>query len=158
MKKGSVLKLSGKRKAVCDGHHFRIIDTLARLLRSNRIDIAAHDAGRKFAEDFHVADLCGLKAISLQAATGGGNGDTEAERITKAKQRVHRALQVVGGMHSPGGSALWHIIGLEQSVNEWAGNMRLDHREANAFLIAALYVIASSYGYTTTYWNINGNK
>jgi hypothetical protein len=33
---------------------------------------------------------------------------------------LHEAMQALGGLSSPAGSCVWHVVGLQRSVREWA--------------------------------------
>ena len=43
-----------------------------------------------------------------------------SERQLHARQRVHEAMQALGGISSPAGSCAWHVAGLQQTIREWA--------------------------------------
>ena len=50
---------------------------------------------------------------------GSGPGDlTEAQ--VDARRRVGQALDALGGLGSPAGSCVWHVVGLQRSIREWA--------------------------------------
>lgn len=74
------------------------------------------------------------------------------ERCAFAIKRVTQALDAVGGVSSPAGSALWYVAGLGMSVREWAlrdgwNGRKLDKDEAKGILLAALGMLARYYGY-----------
>ena len=51
-----------------------------------------------------------------------------------------------GGLGSPAGSCLWHVIGLEQTIRQWAmlqewRRKHLDQETASGILIAALGIL-----------------
>ena len=59
-----------------------------------------------------------------------------------------RAIQVVGGIASPAGSCLWHVLGWQQSLKEWAieqgwSGRRVSPEAASGILIAALGALES---------------
>jgi hypothetical protein len=61
----------------------------------------------------------------------------------------HEAL---GGIGSPAGSCVWHVVGLQRSVREWAirqgwGGRPVRHEQAQGILIAALGMLAAHAGY-----------
>ena len=75
------------------------------------------------------------------------------ERTAMALRRVEKALDAVGGIDSPGGSALWNRIGLGIGITVWQamgwnGKPLSDRRFASGILIAALAVLAKHYRYT----------
>jgi hypothetical protein len=156
MRKRKLTKLPGGRLAefVPEEKHYRVVDTLGLMLRNGTIGIPLHDAGRKFAEDFHAASLEGLKAVNLEAQVGGSaSGESITERTAMSLRRVEKALDAVGGMDSPGGSALWNVVGLGIGITVWQamgwnGKPLSDRRFASGILIAALAVLAKHYRYT----------
>ena len=74
---------------------------------------------------------------------GTGREPVLKERQLDARHGVHSALQALGGISIPAGSCVWHVVGLQRSVREWA--MRQGWRgrpvrqeQALGILIAAL--------------------
>ena len=68
-------------------------------------------------------------------------------------------MRVLGGISSPAGSCVWHVVGLQRSVREWAirqgwGGRPVDHKAAAGILIAGLGMLAGHYGYSEA-WSIN---
>jgi hypothetical protein len=79
----------------------------------------------------------------------GGSND----RQLQARRRVHKAMAALGGISSPGGSCVWHVVGLQCSVREWAmrqgwGGRPVEQTEARGILVAALWVLAAHLGYS----------
>ena len=65
---------------------------------------------------------------------------------------MHAALKALGGISSPAGSCLWHVIGLQRSVREWAirqgwGGRPVRQEQAQGILVAALGVLAARSGH-----------
>jgi hypothetical protein len=61
----------------------------------------------------------------------------------------HEAL---GGISSPAGSCVWHVVGLQRSVREWAirqgwNGRSVDQKQAQGILVAALGMLAAHLGY-----------
>jgi hypothetical protein len=61
-------------------------------------------------------------------------------------------LRPLGGIPSPEGSCVWHVVGLQRNVREWAlrqgwGGRPVDHKAAAGILIAGLGVLAAHLGY-----------
>jgi hypothetical protein len=84
---------------------------------------------------------------------GTGRDPDLNERQLHARDRVHKALEALGGISSPAGSCVWHVVGLQQSVREWAmrqgwGGRPVDQKEAKGILIAALGMLTSNYGHS----------
>ena len=100
--------------------HHRLVDTLGRMLKSGTIDQAMHDAGRDFQAGFIVAQLDPLRALPVLRVPGTGREPDLNERQLHARRRVHKGLEALGGISSPAGSCVWHVVGLQRSVREWA--------------------------------------
>ena len=89
---------------------------------------------------------------SLHGVGTGAQGSDLNERQLDARRRIHEALQALGGISSPAGSCVWHIVGLQRSVREWAtrqgwGGRPVRQKQAQGILIAALGVLAGHLGY-----------
>jgi hypothetical protein len=148
-------QLEEVREADPDGRptvHFRTVDTLQRMLQSGAIDQAMHDAARDLEAAFIVARLDPLRALPFARVTGGGREPDLNERQLDARRRVHKAMQALGGIGSPAGSCVWHVVGLQRSVREWAlrmgwGGRPVRQEQAQGILVAALGVLAAHCGY-----------
>ena len=130
--------------------HRRIIDTLGQLLANGAITPQMHEAGCMFRSQFRSAMLDGMRVSSLVRVTG-SDGDTPGERQAAARTRVANAIAVFGGVDSACGSCLWHVVGLEHSLREWAGHRgwggrSVHHVQAQGILVGALNVLAVHYG------------
>jgi hypothetical protein len=129
---------------------FRAVDTLALMRRKGTITAEMHQAGEDFRSMFRRAQLDPLHApdISRPVVSGTRPSDGPAVYAEHARRRVHAALLAVGGMGSPGGSCLWHVVGWERSLKEWAltqgwgSGRRLSQEAASGVLIAALAMLA----------------
>jgi hypothetical protein len=74
------------------------------------------------------------------------------EAFDRAGAASHEALQALGGLSSPGGSCVWHVVGLQRSVREWAirqgwGGRSVEQKAAGGILVAALGMLARHLGY-----------
>jgi hypothetical protein len=132
--------------------HHRQIDTLGRMLRSGTIDHAMHDAGRDFQAAFILAQLDPLRALPILRAPGTGREPDLNERQLHARRRVQTAIEALGGISSPAGSCVWHVVGLQRSVREWAirqswAGQSIEQKAAAGVLLAALGVLAARFGY-----------
>src|SRR5437763_11478501 len=137
------------------GRPYRAIDTLAIMERRGSISAGMRQAGEDFRARFAVAQLDPLRATDLSRLRVGERGrrpDAEAPglRIEAARGAVGRAIQSVGGIGSPAGSCLWHVLGWERSVKEWAleqgwSGRRVSQEAAAGILIAALGALESHY-------------
>jgi hypothetical protein len=64
------------------------------------------------------SDVIGFMSL-MRLPGGGGPGDvTEAQ--VDARRRLGKALDALGGLGSPAGSCVWHVVGLQRSIREWA--------------------------------------
>jgi hypothetical protein len=133
-------------------YHHRTVDTLGKMLRAGTIDQAMHDAAKDFQAVFIIAQLDPLRALPVLRVPGTGCEPELNERQLDARRRVHEAMGALGGLSSPAGSCLWHVVGLQRSVREWAihqgwGGRPVDHKAAAGILIAALGMLAAYFGY-----------
>jgi hypothetical protein len=81
-----------------------------------------------------------------------GNRAELTETQIDARRRVDAAMDALGGLGSPAGGCVWHVIGLQCSIREWAmrqgwGGRPINEKQAQGILIAALGVLAGYYGY-----------
>ena len=70
--------------------------------------------------DFIVANIDPLRALPILRVPGSGREPDLSERQVDARRRVHVALDRLGGLASPGGSCIWHVVGMQHSVRHWA--------------------------------------
>jgi Domain of unknown function (DUF6456) len=132
-------------------YHHRTVDTLGKMLRAGTITPEMHDAAKDLQADFIMANLDPLRALPILRVPGTGREHDLSERQLDARQRVHQALQALGGISSPTGSCVWHVVGLQQSVREWAirqgwGGRPVRQEQAQGILIAALGILAGHNG------------
>ena len=128
-----------------DGHivyHHRTVDTLGKMLRAGTIDQAMHDVAKDFQATFIIAQLDPLRALPIVRVLGTGEPELN-ERQLHARRRVHEAIRALGGMSSPAGSCVWHVVGLQRSVREWAmqrgwGGRPVRQEQAHGILVAGL--------------------
>jgi Domain of unknown function (DUF6456) len=134
---------------------YRAVDTLAMMERRGSITSAMRRAGEDFRARFAVAQLDPLRALDYSRPRDGSGvrrhaGNEPGSRAEGARQSVWRAILAVGGLGSPGGSCLWHVVGWERSLKAWAleqgWNGRLVSQEAaSGILIAALGALEAHY-------------
>jgi Domain of unknown function (DUF6456) len=130
----------------------RVVDSLAQMLKTGAIDGPMHDAGRRFQRDFTIAQLDPLHAADLLRVPGCGRNPELLDSHVAARRRVHVALETLGGLSSPAGSAVWHIVGLQLSIREWSlrqgwGGRPVEQKEAKGILVAALGMLAKHYNH-----------
>lgn len=127
---------------------YRLVDTLQIMERRGSITAGMRQAGEDFRARFAQAQLDPIRAVDLsQLRMGDRNARREREapglRIEAARHAVWRALRGVGGIASPAGSCLWHVLGWERSLKEWAleqgwNGRRVSQEAASGILVAAL--------------------
>jgi hypothetical protein len=66
-----------------------------------------------------MANLDPLRALSILRVPGTVREPELKERQLDAQHGVRSALQAIGGISSPAGSCVWHVVGLQRSVQEW---------------------------------------
>jgi len=145
-------QLEEVREADPDGRpvlHHRVVDSLGRMLKAGTISPEMHDAARDLQAAFVVASLDPLRAIPVTRIPGTGREADLSERQLDARRRVHDAMATLGGISSPAGSCVWHVVGLQRSVREWAirqgwGGRPVRQEQAQGILVAALGVLGSS--------------
>lgn len=134
---------------------YRVVDTLAIMERRGSITSGMRQAGEDFRSAFAVAQLDPLRALDWARLRSGrarthNNDEQRSSRIENSRDLVWRALLAVGGLGSPGGSCLWHVVGWERSLKEWAAEQgwsgrRVSQELASGILIAALGALESHY-------------
>ena len=130
--------------------HRRAIDTLGIMLARGTIGPEMHAAGETFRSAFRAAALDPLRAAPLLRVPA-ATGETLTERTATAREHVARAMDALGGPASPAGSCVWHVVGCELSIREWAarqgwGGRPVSHVQAQGILVAALGMLARHYG------------
>jgi hypothetical protein len=126
--------------------HFRVIDSVGALERNGMITAEMALAAQDFARDFQAAHFPGIKTSSLIKVDSSRTGD-HVPGNEAAKRRVLRDLDALGGWGSPGARAVWHVVGLEESVREWSmtdswQGKPMRYYAAQGVLVAALGVLA----------------
>jgi hypothetical protein len=93
-------------------NHHRFVDSLGRMLRAGTITKDMHDAARDFQAQFTIARFDAVRCMPLLRLQGGsGPGDLTDAQVD-ARRRVGSALDALGGLGSPAGSCVWHVVGL----------------------------------------------
>jgi hypothetical protein len=149
-KRAPLRELEEVRERDPDGRivvHHRTVDTLGKMLKAGTITPEMHDAAKDFQAAFIVANLDSLRALPILRVPGTGREPDLSERQLDARRRVHEALEALGGLSSPAGSCVWHVVGLQRSVREWAmrqgwGGRPVRQEQAQGILVAALGVLA----------------
>jgi hypothetical protein len=128
--------------------HYQVVDPLARMLRAGTITDAMYNAARDFQAAFVVAQLEPLRALSMLRSLGTGGAPELNERQLDARHRVQEALDALGGLSSPAGSCVWHVVGGERNLRDWAlrqswSGRPLPQGHAQGILVAALGILAA---------------
>ena len=127
----------------------RVVDTLGRMFEAGTIDAGMLTAARDFETAFTVASFDRMPSASLILVHAPGTGTgSMSDRQIGARERVFRALDALGGMGSPAGSCVWHVVGMQASLREWSmrqgwGGRAVRHEAAQGILVAALGVLAA---------------
>jgi hypothetical protein len=121
---------------------FQAVDILVAMERRGSITPGMRGAGQDFRETFQRAHLDPLHAAKLER-TGFSPTALPGFRIEAARERVWQTIRRLGGLGSPPGSCLWHVIGLEETIRHWAmlqewRRKQLDVETASGILIASL--------------------
>ena len=132
--------------------HHRTVDTLGIMLRAGTITKPMHDAARDFQAQFTIACYDTLVCMRFQRDPSRGNRAELTETQIDARRRVSAAMDALGGLGSPAGGCVWHVVGLQRSIREWAmrqgwGGKPVRVEQAQGILVAALGVLAGWYGY-----------
>jgi Domain of unknown function (DUF6456) len=132
--------------------HHRTVDTLGIMLRAGTISKDMHDAARDFQAQFTIACYDTLVCMRFRRDPSRGNRAELTETQIDARRRVGAAMDALGGLGSPAGGCVWHVVGLQRSIREWAMRqgwggrpVRIEH--AQGILVAAMGVLAGHYGY-----------
>jgi hypothetical protein len=117
-----------------------------------RHDRPSHARCRDFQAAFVLAQLDPLRALPILRVPGTGREPELNERQLDARRRVHSALEALGGVSSPAGSCVWHVVGLQRSVREWAirqgwGGRPVRQEQAQGILVAALGMLVAHFGH-----------
>ena len=132
--------------------HHRVVDTLGRMLKAGTITCGMHDAARDFQASFTIARYDPPVCPTLDRLGGAGSRADLTDLQLDARRRVMLSLDMLGGLGSPAGGCVWHVVGLQCSIREWAmrkgwGGKPIGEKQAQGILIAALGVLAAYYGY-----------
>jgi len=130
---------------------YRATDTLLLMERNGTISAPMRQAAEDFRADFHAASLDPLAAPDLGRVPQSGRELLLTERQAEVRKRVWSALGALGGFASPAGSCVWHVVGAEWTLKDWAlregwGGRPLSRETAAGVLVGALGVLQAYYG------------
>jgi hypothetical protein len=111
-----------------------------------------HDAARDFQAHFTIARYDTLVCMRFDRDPSKGNRAELTETQIHARRHVDTAMNALGGLGSPAGGCVWHVVGLQRSIREWAmrqgwGGKPVRVEQAQGILVAALGVLAGHCGY-----------
>ena len=117
--------------------HHRLVDTLGRMLKSGTIDQAMHDAGEGLRGSVHHRPAS-TRSAHFRSSPGSGNGSrpgSERSPSSTLGTACTRRCRRSAASQARRASCVWHVVGLQRSVREWAirqgwRGRPLDHKEA----------------------------
>ncbi len=130
---------------------YRATDTLLVMERRGTITSAMRQAAEDFRAIFRAAALDPLRAPDLNRVPRVGRDLNLGERGGAAREKIWTAMTALGGIHSPAGSCVWHVVGCEWTLKDWAlregwGGRPLSVETAAGVLVGALGVLQGLYG------------
>jgi len=130
---------------------WRSIDLLSAMERRGAITAEMRQAGEQFRNEFTKAHLDQLKATDWSRPYVTGRiRSLPGGRVEDARQKVWEALEVLGGISSCGGSCVWHVIGLGETLKQWATESHskrgMRQETASGVLLCALGSLQRFYG------------
>ena len=130
---------------------YRAASALDLLLRRHTITAAMHQAGEEFHALFLAAALDPLRAVDLLRVPDAVHDMPMSLRQAEARKSVWLALKTLGGMSAPAGSCIWHVVGCEWTLKNWAlrqgwNGRALSQEAASGILIGSLGVLQAHFG------------
>ena len=130
---------------------YRAVDTLTAMRRKGTITAEMHQAGEDFHALFMTAQLETLRAADLHRLPEGRRELNITLRQAEARKEVWRVLKTLGGVASPAGSCVWHVVGSAVTLKEWAlhhgwNGRVLSPEAASGVLIGALGALQAHFG------------
>lgn len=124
-----------------------VIDILESMERRGVIDSDERLAGSRFREWFLVASLGGVRASDLSRPYVDGGSKRQPDvtvRAEMARREIARAIRFLQASGPLVTSCVWDVLGLDQSLREWARTRTrtLSHQNASGILAAALERLA----------------
>ncbi len=126
--------------------HHRVVDTVGQLERNGTITAEMALAAEGFARDFHAAHLGGIRTAALVRVDSSRTAETPPGH-EGARRRVLRDLEALGGWGAPAAQAVWHVVGLGESLREWSHSdawqgKPIRYYAAQGVLVAGLGILA----------------
>lgn len=139
----------------------RAVDVIATLARRGTLDEDMLAAARQFEADYHKAHLSGYAQGQPFALVTSGTGRRRkagarkagdlAEHTHAARDRLWRALTLLGGAESPAARVVWAVAAENRTLKDfatrsaWTHNQKLNPMTATGHLQAGLTVLAQYY-------------
>ncbi len=128
----------------------RAVDTLGRLYQSGAIDLAQHDAGRRFGAEYSAAGMT-LRSVDFQPKPKATAGDGYQAHLAQKRQSISKAIMALGGEGGEPAQAIIQVCGEGKSLREWALQPRphrpaIHEKTAAGILRSALTILAAHYG------------
>lgn len=132
------------------GQPFRALDVLARMERHGSITPAMRQAGECFRDDFILAHFEALRSADMGRVPSRGEPTRIGGSVMAARERVWQAVKMLGGLTSPCGCCAWHVLGLQETLMEWAvfegwRGRPVHQSTASGLLIGALGLLEHHY-------------
>lgn len=123
-------------------------DTLSALLKNGTIGTAHELAGRKFEEDFYLANLDPLKAADLERIPGNQAGSV-TPLINASNARIAAAVAALGGPSSPLTAVAWEVLGKRITLKKYSESRRgMNPQLAKGLMVGVLQVLAGHYRFS----------
>lgn len=116
------------------------LDILASMHARGAITQDQRIAGQRFHDWFRLAQLDPLRSADVGRikVDGGSSAHEISAAGERGRREIAKAIRWVGGQSSSQGKCLWHVIGLEESVREWARSRPQSTSNLNAAGIIAV--------------------
>jgi hypothetical protein len=130
---------------------FRAVDTLGAMLRKRTITAEMYQAAEDFHALFMTAQLDTLRVPDLTRLPQGMRELPISLAQAEARKKVWLALKTLGGMTAPAGSCVWHVVGCEWTVKDWAlregwNGRSISQEVAAGILVGSLGVLQAHFG------------
>jgi hypothetical protein len=130
---------------------YRALDTLGTMLRKGSITAEMHQAGEDFHALFMTAQLDPMRVPDLTRLPQGIHELPMTLAQAEARKQVWLALKSLGGMSAPAGSCVWHVVGCEWTLKDWALRQGWNRRSisqeiASGILVGSLGVLQAYFG------------
>ena len=79
--------------------------------------------GTRLPGGFTIASFDSMRSVNLISIVRPSSAQDVRDLTDNqmaARERVARALDALGGHGSPAGSCVWHVVGMQTSIREWA--------------------------------------